>query len=60
MFTDGVDEPLNFAGHNKSLKDVMKRAEEENVMVYAIGLAGQNGAPRPRADAAAIRAAAAA
>jgi VWFA-related protein len=45
VFTDGVDMPLNFSNHNKSLKDVMKRAEEQNVMVYAIGLAGQNGAP---------------
>ena len=47
VFTDGVDEPMNFANHNKSLKDVMKRAEEDDVMVYAIGLAGQNGAPPP-------------
>ena len=38
VFTDGIDEPLNFSGHNNSLKDVMKRAEEEDVMVYAIGL----------------------
>jgi VWFA-related protein len=45
VFTDGVDMPLNFSNHNKSLKDVMKRAEEENVMVYAIGLAGENGMP---------------
>src|SRR6266849_6050210 len=45
VFTDGVDMPLNFSSHNKSLKDVMKRAEEENVMVYAIGLAGENGMP---------------
>jgi VWFA-related protein len=45
LFTDGVDMPMNFGSHNKSLKDVMKRAEEENVMVYAIGLAGQNGLP---------------
>jgi VWFA-related protein len=45
VFTDGVDMPLNFSNRNKSLKDVMKRAEEENVMVYAIGLAGQNGMP---------------
>jgi VWFA-related protein len=45
VFTDGVDMPLNFASHNSSLKDVMKRAEEENVMVYAIGLAGENGMP---------------
>jgi VWFA-related protein len=41
VFTDGVDQPLNGALNN-SLKDVMKRAEEEDVMVYAIGLAGQN------------------
>jgi Ca-activated chloride channel family protein len=39
VFTDGADAPMNPAG-NSSLKDVMKRAEEENVMVYAIGLAG--------------------
>jgi VWFA-related protein len=45
VFTDGVDMPQNFSSRNKSLKDVMKRAEEQNVMVYAIGLAGQNGAP---------------
>ena len=38
VFTDGIDEPMNFSGHNNSLKDVMKRAEEEDVMVYAIGL----------------------
>jgi VWFA-related protein len=36
---------MNFSNHNKSLKDVMKRAEQENVMVYAIGLAGENGMP---------------
>ena len=37
VFTDGMDEP--FPGQsNNSLKDVMKRAEEEDVMVYAIGL----------------------
>jgi len=44
VFTDGVDSPMNFSSTNSSLKDVMKRAEEEDVMVYAIGLAGQNGA----------------
>jgi hypothetical protein len=27
---------------NSSLNDVMRRAEEENVMVYAIGFAGSN------------------
>jgi Ca-activated chloride channel homolog len=42
VFTDGVDAPMNFSNTNNSLKDVMKRAEEENVMVYAIGLAGNN------------------
>jgi len=44
VFTDGMDAPMNFSQTNSSLKDVMKRAEEENVMVYAIGLAG--GGPR--------------
>jgi VWFA-related protein len=43
VFTDGVDSPMNFSNNNNSLKDVMKRAEEEDVMVYAIGLAGRNG-----------------
>jgi Ca-activated chloride channel family protein len=50
VFTDGVDMPMNFSGHNKSLKDVMKRADEENVMVYAIGLAGENGLPTSGPD----------
>ena len=40
VFTDGMDSPLSFASRNNSLKDVMKRAEEEDVMVYAVGLAG--------------------
>ena len=43
VFTDGMDAPMNFSSNNSSLKDVMKRAEEENVMVYAIGLAGGSG-----------------
>ena len=43
VFTDGVYMPLNFSNGNKSLKDVMKRAEENDIMVYAIGLAGENG-----------------
>jgi Ca-activated chloride channel homolog len=38
VFTDGVDSPMNFSTHNISLKDAMKRATEEDVMVYAIGL----------------------
>jgi VWFA-related protein len=53
IFTDGMDEP--FPGQaNNSLKDVVKRAEEEDVMVYAIGLnpsnpvAAAGGAPRGR------------
>ena len=45
VFTDGVDMPLNFSNGNKSLKDVMKRAEERDIMVYAIGLAGETGMP---------------
>ena len=43
VFTDGMDAPMNFSSNNSSLKDVMKRAEEEDVMVYAIGLAGSSG-----------------
>ena len=40
VFTDGVDMPMNFSTHNVSLHDAMKRAQEEDVMVYAIGLEG--------------------
>lgn len=43
VMTDGVDMPMNFHNNNISLKSVMKRAEEENVMVYAVGLAGEQG-----------------
>src|SRR6516162_1512885 len=53
VFTDGMDAPFNPAAQNNSLKDVMKRAEEEDIMVYAIGLAsseprgfGYGGYPR--------------
>jgi VWFA-related protein len=42
VFTDGMDAPFNPTAQNNSLKDVMKRAEEEDVMVYAIGLAGSD------------------
>lgn len=38
VFTDGVDEPMNFKGNNVSHKDAQKRAQEEDVMVYAVGL----------------------
>lgn len=47
VFTDGRDSPMNFSNNNNnSLKDVMKRAEEEDVMVYAIGLSGDEGSSR--------------
>jgi VWFA-related protein len=38
VFTDGVDEPMNFKGDNVSHKDAQKRAQHEDVMVYAVGL----------------------
>jgi Ca-activated chloride channel family protein len=52
VFTDGVDSPMNFSNNNISLKDDMKRAQEEDVMVYAIGLEsnvpfGNRRAPMP-------------
>jgi VWFA-related protein len=46
VFTDGMDSPMNFSNNNSSLKSVMKRAEEEDVMVYAIGLAPSEPGPR--------------
>ena len=46
LFTDGGDNPANFRTNNTSLSDVMKRAEEENVMVYAVGVAGGGGMRR--------------
>ena len=46
VFTDGMDSPMNFSSNNSSLKGVMKRAEEEDVMVYAIGLAPSGGGGR--------------
>ena len=45
VFSDGVDEPMNFKSHNSSLRSVTKRAEENDVMVYAIGLSGDNAQP---------------
>jgi len=42
VFTDGADNPANFRDTNNTLRSVMKRAEEEDVMVYAVGLIGQN------------------
>ena len=40
-FTDGADSPGNGRSTNISLGDLMKRAREEDVMVYAVGLAGR-------------------
>ncbi len=38
VFSDGGNSPANFTTNNRSIKDVMRRAQQENVMVYAIGL----------------------
>ena len=38
VFTDGADNPGNFRMNNMSFMDVMRRAQEADVMVYAIGL----------------------
>jgi Ca-activated chloride channel family protein len=43
IFTDGIDRPLN--SHSLSLNEVMKNAEEHDVMVFAIGLMGRTGFP---------------
>ena len=42
VFTDGLDSPGN-GRQNNSLNDVTKRAEAENVMVYAIGFSRGRG-----------------
>jgi Ca-activated chloride channel family protein len=41
VFTDGADNPGNARATNISLGDLMKRAREEDVMVYGVGLAGR-------------------
>lgn len=38
VFSDGGDAPSNFRLDNRSIMDVMRRAQREDVMVYAIGL----------------------
>ena len=38
--SDGVDEPIDFSGHAKSSKDVTRKAEDFDVMIYAIGVEG--------------------
>ena len=42
VFTDGADRPGNDRSTNISLGDLMKRAREEDVMVYGVGLAGRS------------------
>jgi VWFA-related protein len=46
--SDGVDEPLDFSGHAKSMKDEMKRAEDDDIMIYAIGMEGLAPMAQPR------------
>jgi len=41
VFTDGADRPGVDRATNVSLGDLMKRAREEDVMVYGVGLAGR-------------------
>ena len=38
VFSDGGDAPTNLSFSNRSVMDVMRRAQQEDVMVYAIGL----------------------
>ena len=40
-FSDGVDEPMDFSGKAKSMKDEMKRAEDNDTMIYTIGMEGE-------------------
>ena len=44
VFSDGADAPGNFKLNNKSFMDIMRRAQEKDVMVYAIGLESAYGA----------------
>ena len=38
VFSDGGDAPMNLSLNNRSIMDVMRDAQREDVMVYAIGL----------------------
>jgi Ca-activated chloride channel family protein len=38
VFSDGGDAPANFTVNNSSIMDVMRDAQQDDVMVYAIGL----------------------
>jgi Ca-activated chloride channel family protein len=42
VFTDGMDSPMPSA-NNVTFREAGKRAEQEDVMIYAIGLAGNTG-----------------
>jgi VWFA-related protein len=44
VFSDGADAPGNFKLNNKSFMDVMRRAQEKDVMVYSVGLESSYGA----------------
>ena len=39
IFSDGADSPMNFGKENSSIMDVMRGAQQDDVMVYGIGLA---------------------
>jgi Ca-activated chloride channel family protein len=41
VFSDGADNPANFRLNNLSFMDIMRRAQEADVMVYAVGLEGR-------------------
>jgi Ca-activated chloride channel family protein len=45
VFSDGADAPANFRLNNRSFMDVMRRGQQQNVMVYAVGLEGAAGMP---------------
>src|SRR5262249_41631088 len=47
--SDGVDEPLDFSGHAKSMKDEMKHADDHDIMIYAVGMEGLAPMPQQRA-----------
>ena len=44
VFSDGADNPGNFRLNNKSFMDIMRRAQQADVMVYAVGLESAGGA----------------
>ena len=38
IFSDGGDSPMNFGKSNSSIMDIMRGAQQDDVMVYSIGL----------------------